>query len=200
MSEKELNSYRLTSLEESKDEMLSAIIHENAEETAEKALCLLRDYFDSNMHHDIKCDKRIYGRCWLPEMHSVNITIGLDGFLEDIKSAEGDIFLVTKEGDLCCIYPTLISMQSSGMTYKDDVVVNERYVAVWLQLSPDACRKELHIPNIPFKREPFHNIPNNYDKFTLNISVCGEFNLYAFYYDRKNNTLYPLFYDMFCCK
>ncbi len=165
-----------------------------------KALYLLRDYFDSNMHHDIKCDKRIYGEYWLPEMNSVNITIGLDGFLEDIKSAEGDIFLVTEKGDLRCIYPTLISMQSSGIIYKDDVDVNEEYVAAWLRLSPDACRKELHIPNVPFEREPFHKIPNGYDKFTLNISVCGEFNLYAFYYDRKSNTFYPLFYDMFCCK
>lgn len=45
MSEKELNAYRLTSLEEPTDEMLSAIMKEAAEEAATSTAQALDNYF-----------------------------------------------------------------------------------------------------------------------------------------------------------
>lgn len=45
MSEKELNAYRLTSMEEPTDEMLSAIMKEAAEEAAASTNKALSDYF-----------------------------------------------------------------------------------------------------------------------------------------------------------
>ena len=46
MSEKELNSYRLTSLEEPTDEMLSAIMKEAAEEATASTNKALAEYFN----------------------------------------------------------------------------------------------------------------------------------------------------------
>lgn len=45
MSEKELNSYRLTSMQEPTDEMLSAIMHEAAEEAQQSTNAALSDFF-----------------------------------------------------------------------------------------------------------------------------------------------------------
>ncbi|MBO4589072.1 MAG: hypothetical protein J5711_09290 [Bacteroidales bacterium] len=45
MSEKELNTYRLTSMEEPTDEMLSAIMKEAAEEASLSTAKALADYF-----------------------------------------------------------------------------------------------------------------------------------------------------------
>jgi hypothetical protein len=45
MSEKELNAYRLTSLEEPTDEMLSTIMKEAAEEAAKSTAQALDNYF-----------------------------------------------------------------------------------------------------------------------------------------------------------
>ena len=45
MSEKELNAYRLTSLEEPTDEMLSAIMKEAAEEARKSTATALDNYF-----------------------------------------------------------------------------------------------------------------------------------------------------------
>lgn len=45
MSEKELNAYRLTSMEEPTDEMLSAIMKEAAEEATTSTNKALADYF-----------------------------------------------------------------------------------------------------------------------------------------------------------
>ena len=45
MSEKELNSYRLTSMEEPTDEMLSAIMKEAAAEASSSTAKALSDYF-----------------------------------------------------------------------------------------------------------------------------------------------------------
>lgn len=45
MSEKELNAYRLTSMEEPTDEMLSAIMKGAAEEAASSTKKALADYF-----------------------------------------------------------------------------------------------------------------------------------------------------------
>lgn len=45
MSEKELNAYRLTSLEEPTDEMLSAIMKEAAEEARKSTAAALDNYF-----------------------------------------------------------------------------------------------------------------------------------------------------------
>jgi hypothetical protein len=45
MSEKELNAYRLTSMEEPTDEMLSAIMKEAAEEATASTNKALADYF-----------------------------------------------------------------------------------------------------------------------------------------------------------
>lgn len=45
MSEKELNAYRLTSMEEPSDEMLSAIMKEAAEEAATSTARALDNYF-----------------------------------------------------------------------------------------------------------------------------------------------------------
>lgn len=46
MSEKELNAYRLTSLEEPTDEMLSAIMEEAAAEATASTNKALADYFN----------------------------------------------------------------------------------------------------------------------------------------------------------
>ena len=46
MSEKELNAYRLTSMEEPTDEMLSAIMKEAAEEATTSTNKALDDYFN----------------------------------------------------------------------------------------------------------------------------------------------------------
>lgn len=46
MSEKELNAYRLTSLEEPTDEMLSAIMEEAAAEATASTNKALTDYFN----------------------------------------------------------------------------------------------------------------------------------------------------------
>ena len=45
MSEKELNAYRLTSMEEPTDEMLSAIMKEAAAEASSSTAKALSDYF-----------------------------------------------------------------------------------------------------------------------------------------------------------
>lgn len=45
MSEKELNAYRLTSMEEPSDEMLSAIMKEAAAEASSSTAKALSDYF-----------------------------------------------------------------------------------------------------------------------------------------------------------
>lgn len=45
MSEKELNAYRLTSMEEPTDEMLSVIMKEAAEEASSSTAKALADYF-----------------------------------------------------------------------------------------------------------------------------------------------------------
>ncbi len=45
MSEKELNAYRLTSMEEPSDEMLSAIMKEAATEASSSTAKALADYF-----------------------------------------------------------------------------------------------------------------------------------------------------------
>lgn len=46
MSEKELNSYRLTSLKEPTDEMLAQIMHEAAEEAKQKSKAAHQKFFD----------------------------------------------------------------------------------------------------------------------------------------------------------
>ncbi|MCC8036906.1 MAG: hypothetical protein LIP02_02045 [Bacteroidales bacterium] len=46
MSEEELNSYRLTSMEEPSDEMLSAIMKEAAEDARKRGEEATRKYFD----------------------------------------------------------------------------------------------------------------------------------------------------------
>lgn len=46
MSEHELNSYRLTSMDEPTDEMLAYIMHEAAEEARKKSEAAHRKFFD----------------------------------------------------------------------------------------------------------------------------------------------------------
>lgn len=46
MSEKEINAYRLTSLEEPSDEMLAYIMHEVAEEARDKYDKAIKNYFN----------------------------------------------------------------------------------------------------------------------------------------------------------
>ena len=59
MSEKELNAYRLTSMEEPTDEMLSTIMKEAAEEAAASTAKALAEYFkEINTMLQKKCEMR----------------------------------------------------------------------------------------------------------------------------------------------
>ncbi len=60
MTQKELNSYRLTSLEEPTDEMLAAIMREVAEDVRRKNAAIDKRFMEQ-LHSQIAEDKRRYG-------------------------------------------------------------------------------------------------------------------------------------------
>lgn len=59
MTEKQMNSYRLTSLEEPSDEQLSTLMKEVAEEARKKSKEVHRDFF-RQMNEKIREQKRIW--------------------------------------------------------------------------------------------------------------------------------------------
>lgn len=61
MTKKEMNSYRLTSMEEPTDEQLSTLMKEVAEEAKRKSEKAHRDYF-RQMNQAIKKQKKIWAK------------------------------------------------------------------------------------------------------------------------------------------
>jgi hypothetical protein len=65
MSDKELNSYRLTSMEEPSDEMLSRIMKEAAEDAKQKSEAAHKLFFDSIRNGAIEAKKK-----WSKELNT----------------------------------------------------------------------------------------------------------------------------------
>ena len=177
------------------------------------------------------CDE-IDVKLWMPDFNCVNITIFFDRLIA--KYGDGLVLIDTAP---CCISMLNLEYQSSGFRILDTIGDRMKGIVV-LETSPDLVKDCLFIPNDwtegfgwdaeekePPRDDPYEFLeraPNiNYrqifkihtsyknEKYILNFSVSGEFNLDMYFLPSKAKGLFScfrkaepmwIFSKGYCCK
>lgn len=161
-------------------------------------------------------------KMWLPEFHSINVTMFCDRLVMDDMHNNRQSFLVlrTDKNDLNCLSLLNLEEQSSGFKIVDRI--EEDFGAIVLEVSPSYVKDELIIPDNPWLGFSWGQDRGVYDHstrsflypltskkvpvspyghhFILNFSVCGEFELDIYYLTKGENKMKWVFGKGFCCK
>lgn len=182
------------------------------------------------MPKELDRDHEVNVKLWLEEMNSVNVTLFCDKLFNGIKNPKGYFFLRTDVNDMCCLGLWNIEEQSSGFRMVDvyregkygyivmqvcpEDVKNKLIIpdkndkkglpASWLGFVHDSDlvnwfqqRDKLSKPSIPSHSLSTKKYGN---KYILNFTVAGEFDLGIFYIERNGDEPKLIFSRGFCCK
>lgn len=182
------------------------------------------------MPKELAKDYEVYVELWLEEMNSVNVTLFCDKLFNGMNNPQGYFFLRTDFDDMCCLALWNIEEQSSGFrmvdVYKDGkygyivmqvcpkdvkkklIIPNkgnkDGLSASWLGFVHESDlvnwfqqRDKLSKPEIPTHLLSTKKYGN---KYILNFSVVGEFDLDIFYIEGKGYEPKLVFSRGFCCK
>lgn len=157
----------------------------------------------------VKCD------LWREELHSVCVTLVLDGLLD--KYGDGDLYFVIDERDINIdnyINLGIVEMISSGIRYEGSFS-DDGYDVMKLAVTTSHNKAEIKVPSDVFRGfkwykseyEPGQDMKMDIvpvsafgGKTILNFAVCGEFNLSVYFSPSANPKIIPLFSKSFCCK
>lgn len=180
------------------------------------------------MPKELAKDSEVYVELWLKEMNSVNVTFFCDKLFNDKNNPQGYFFLRTDGDDMGSIALWNIEEQSSGFRLVD-VYRDGKYGYIVMQVCPEEVKKKLFIPDkdkygfptmLGFIQEsdlvnwfqqrdkltkpkiPTHSLSTKKygNKYILNFTVSGEFDLDIYYIERKGIEPKLIFSRGFCCK